>query len=348
MNIKQIIAKLKDKDFRNKVIMIAVITILCLAMQCFTIIFLKHLPLWLRIAAILLITFINVCSVLFCYIKKQELFRLSITVIVFTFIILSGFIVLDAVGFFETFSSFDALKNFVLSTGKWGKVIYVLITILQVVLIPIPSVLTEVVAANLFGPTTAFLLSACGIIIGSAIAYFIGRTFGIKVVSWIVGKKTADEYISKLRERGKLLFVIMITFPFFPDDIICMAAGVIKMPYWFFMLIVVFARPIGSAMNCYLGSGNLIPFEGWGIPVWILIFIGMAGLFYLSTKITKSKKPLIDFNNKYAVGRKLFETDKEHEEEPKIITNPAIINDRELFEKLKNNSQILNQNNKKK
>ena len=35
---------------------------------------------------------------------------------------------------------------------------------------------------------------------------------------------------------------------------------------------------------CFLSSGLLIPFSGWGIPVWIGLFIICAILFYISIR----------------------------------------------------------------
>ena len=37
----------------------------------------------------------------------------------------------------------------------------------------------------------------------------------------------------------------------------------------------------------FLGSGILIPFSGWGIPVWIVLIALMGIAFYLSWKYQK-------------------------------------------------------------
>ena len=43
-------------------------------------------------------------------------------------------------------------------------------------------------------------------------------------------------------------------------------------------------RPIIIALYCYLGTGSIIPFSGWGIPVWIAIFAVCVVLAVLSFK----------------------------------------------------------------
>ena len=61
--------------------------------------------------------------------------------------------------------------------------------------------------------------------------------------------------------------------PFFPDDVLCILAGVTNMNFWFYLIIMLVIRPIVIAVYCFFGSGTIIPFSGWGIPVWILVFV---------------------------------------------------------------------------
>ena len=72
--------------------------------------------------------------------------------------------------------------------------------------------------------------------------------------------------------------------PFFPDDILCLVAGLTKMNFPFFLVTMVLVRPAIVATYCYLGSGELIPFSGWGIPVWIAIAVVCVVLAVLSFK----------------------------------------------------------------
>lgn len=47
---------------------------------------------------------------------------------------------------------------------------------------------------------------------------------------------------------------------------------------------MVLVRPLIIAAYCFLGNGTVIPFEGWGIPVWIAIFVACIALAALSLK----------------------------------------------------------------
>ena len=93
-----------------------------------------------------------------------------------------------------------------------------------------------------------------------------------------------DKYLDILSTRGKGPFVIMQLLPFFPDDVLCILAGVTNMNFWFYLMTMLVIRPIVIAVYCFLGSGSIIPFSGWGIPVWILIFMIFITLGILTYK----------------------------------------------------------------
>ena len=113
--------------------------------------------------------------------------------------------------------------------------------------------------------------------------FWIGRKCGRKFLNWIAGKESADKWIDKMT-NGKYLFFLMMMFPLFPDDILCAVAGVTNMSFGFFFWTNVLARALGIACAVFFGSGAIIPFTGWGLLIWGVIFILIAALFYLSVR----------------------------------------------------------------
>ena len=85
----------------------------------------------------------------------------------------------------------------------------------------------------------------------------------------------------------------MMLFPFFPDDILCIVAGVTNMSNKFFIITNLITRPVSVFCTCFIGSGYLIPFKGWGIYVWILFVILLILVFLLSTKYQKNIEDFI-------------------------------------------------------
>ena len=65
-------------------------------------------------------------------------------------------------------------------------------------------------------------------------------------------------------------------------------------------------RPIYIVLVCYFGTGQIIPFSGWGIPVWISIFVIclLIIIVYLKNK-TNVEKWLMRFK-----PQKIFKKNK--------------------------------------
>ena len=55
----------------------------------------------------------------------------------------------------------------------------------------------------------------------------------------------------------------------------------------YFAGVIVLVRPLIIAAYCFLGNGSIIPFSGWGIPVWLAIIAVFATLAVLSFKYQK-------------------------------------------------------------
>lgn len=62
-------------------------------------------------------------------------------------------------------------------------------------------------------------------------------------------------------------------FPFFPDDALCMLAGLTNIPLGRFVIIMALSRPWGLIVAALMGSGSII------LPIWAWAVIGVAGLF---------------------------------------------------------------------
>ncbi|MGN0961396.1 MAG: TVP38/TMEM64 family protein, partial [Christensenellales bacterium] len=107
----------------------------------------------------------------------------------------------------------------------------------------------------------------------SYISFTLGKIFGYRLVSWIVGKENTDKYSEILRKRGGFFLALAFLLPMFPDDILCFIAGITKMSPKTFFWITLITRPVGVICMSFFGSGYVIPFSGWGIYVWIAILI---------------------------------------------------------------------------
>ncbi|MDE6585769.1 MAG: VTT domain-containing protein, partial [Clostridia bacterium] len=220
------------------------------------------------------------------FLNKEALLKTAFIIIIISAVFLAVFIAVGEIFRFDEYENdvdkIKALTKIIEDTGAWGMAVFFLIQVLQVVILPLPAAVCYIPGAVIWGPLTATLLASAGVLVGSVINYAIGKFWGKKAVVWIAGEETTQKYTAYLGKRGKGIFLIMQILPFFPDDILCMVAGLTSMNFAFFTLTIVLVRPLIIAAYCYLGSGTVIPFEGWGIAVWIIIFIVCIALAVLS------------------------------------------------------------------
>ena len=143
---------------------------------------------------------------------------------------------------------------------------------------PVQNLMIAVaVGTAMFGPLRCSIYSFIGIVLGSIVAYAIGKIVGYKAVCWIVGKENLDKWQQKLKGKDYLILSLMFLLPLFPDDILCFIAGMSSMTWGYFLVMITITRAISIFSSAF--SFELIPFTTWwGIMIWIVI----AALVFIS------------------------------------------------------------------
>lgn len=214
---------------------------------------------------------------------KRKILNTSIVLFVLVIIVLTAYLTLYYTGAIEYVNSVEKIRQLILSLGFWGRLAFVLIQFLQVTFLPIPSAISTIAGVLIYGPLQTAILSMAGIMFGSVLAFWLGRVCGRKLVVFMVGQKTCDKW-TKFLTDAKYAFFVMMVLPIFPDDVLCLVAGLTNMSWTFFVVTNLISRPIGIFTTCYIGSGEIIPFHGWGLIVWCFIIVLVAVLIFLSFK----------------------------------------------------------------
>ncbi len=222
------------------------------------------------------------------FLDKQAILKSALILLIVAAFFLASFILVGEVWHINDYENDEdkikAIVKMIENTGAWGIAVFLIIQILQVVILPLPAAICYIPGALIWGSLVGTLLASAGVLVGSLINYFIGKVWGKKAVEWIAGKETCEKYSAYFNKKGKVIFVLMQILPFFPDDILCMVAGLTAMNFPFFLAVMILVRPLVIAAYCYVLSGTFIPFEGWGLIVWGAIFIVCIVLAVLSFK----------------------------------------------------------------
>ena len=201
------------------------------------------------------------------------------------------YLIFRLTGLTQYLRDYEMLTRTIRGFGPFGAVVYVSFVIISVIALPVPGILVILAGVAIYGPLYAMFLVSIGMLIGSMLAFAIGRVFGKSLILWLFGKEKAGKYIQKVTKKSRAPLITMLILPFFPDDLLCMAAGVSDIGYGEFFFILLVTRIPVVVVTCFFGSGNIIPFDGWGRVVWIILgsLCVLGILIWFSAKYTKGR-----------------------------------------------------------
>ncbi len=286
-----------DKERKNGGLLPLLIGFLGLAIACIVfailcihgtrIVFLANNPfLFSLLASVFLIGFFAL-SVWFVIREKEIWYKGALSVFICVLFALVVLFILQRTGFFNVIQDENTLQEYLATKGAWMPVVYTVLQYLQVVILPIPSVLSTVAGVALFGPFQTMIYSLIGVLLGSFTGFFIGKRFGNKAVAWMIGEETMQKWQRKIKGKDYVLLTMMFILPVFPDDVLCFVAGLSTMTWRYFSVMIVFSRILQISLTCY--SIDLIPFTTWwGFLIWIVFFaVLLLGFVIVSKNIDR-------------------------------------------------------------
>ncbi len=180
-------------------------------------------------------------------------------------------------GYLEIFESTEALQAYVSGFGAWAPAIFMLLQIAQVIFAPIPGNVTTLAGGAMFGFWPALLYSVTAIFLGSLAAFGIGRFCGKPIIYKLAPRDVVDKYLNVLAKKQRMTLSLLFLLPFFPDDVLCLLAGLTGYSWGWFAGMVLLTRPWGLVFSALVGSGSLVmPLWGWGV----LVVLAAAAMFF--------------------------------------------------------------------
>jgi uncharacterized membrane protein YdjX (TVP38/TMEM64 family) len=126
-----------------------------------------------------------------------------------------------------SFFSQERITSWLVMTGPFAPLVYMLIMAVAVVVSPIPSLPLDILAGAFFGPWLGTLYSALGALAGAIISFLIGRYLGREIVERFLGGhilfcvQCSDKLFTKVIFLSRLVPVISF-------DIVSYGAGLTK------------------------------------------------------------------------------------------------------------------------
>lgn len=216
-------------------------------------------------------------------------------------LIICAAILLYKTGLIQKLNSLEDARAMIDASGPWAGVVYFLLQMLTVIFAPIPSNMTMLAGALVLGFFKAMALGLLAVLTGSILIFLVARQLGQRSVRRFLDRGVMDKYLPLIREKQEMFLFLTMLFPFFPDDVLCILAGLTEIPFPRFVLIMALARPWGLIFAALLGGGVIrLPFWGWALLIPTLAAVFCLALRYSTViedkllrwikQVTKNKK----------------------------------------------------------
>ena len=104
------------------------------------------------------------------------------------------------------------------------------------------------------------------------LVFLLARYLGQSFVDRMVSQSVTGRYLEIIRRKQDVFLALVFLFPFFPDDLICILAGLTTIPFRRFLIIALLTRPWGLLVACALGGSAL------SIPLWAMVLLAVGGI----------------------------------------------------------------------
>ncbi|MFR6640102.1 MAG: hypothetical protein ACLUSP_01085 [Christensenellales bacterium] len=133
-------------------------------------------------------------------------YKTIIVLSLFTLVAIVSFILLDNSGALELLTDVESLRLFIAGFGMWGYAALFVVTVFEVVVLPIPAAVTILIGTVLYESDSVVFRQQsrndCRVV--DLLLY--RNEFRYRIVSWIAGKDNADRYIGIIGKGQNAVF----------------------------------------------------------------------------------------------------------------------------------------------
>lgn len=213
--------------------------------------------------------------------EKQKKWVFAAAFVVFVvFCVLTGWLV--GVPMVEFANDPEKFREWVDASGIWGRVLFVGMVVLQVVVAFIPGEPVELAAGYAFGFWEGSALTMAGFLLGSWLVFALVRKFGVKLVEVFFHKnKIAELRFLQNPRKAKIIAFLLMLIPGTPKDFLSYFAGLTPLTLSQWLRIVAFAR-IPSLVTSSL-TGAAAGEENYllsGVMLAVTLIISISGILY--------------------------------------------------------------------
>lgn len=189
--------------------------------------------------------------------------------------------------------SLDSFRNYIISLGSLGSVVFIFFQILQTVIAPIPGEVIQVAGGYIYGVTFGVIYSTLGLLLGAIIAFYFTRLIGTPFIKKLMNKKNS-QWMADIMDSKKFSAILFIIFlvPGLPKDFLIYVAGLTPInPLKFFGILLISRFPwllASVSIGSNLHYGNYISTIIVSLIAIVSFILGICYKDKLISKFSKS------------------------------------------------------------
>lgn len=183
---------------------------------------------------------------------------------------------------YESMGGVDGLRDWLTEHTWSGRIVFIAMTVAQILLAFIPGEPLELAAGYAFGAIEGTILCIVGIVLGSALVYLLVKTLGMKIINvFFSTDKLRELPFWKNRKRLELIAFILFLIPGTPKDLMTYAIGLTPMKLHRWLIITGTAR-LPSVLTSTLCADAVAAGEYTmaGIMLAVSLLMAAVGIIY--------------------------------------------------------------------
>ena len=218
----------------------------------------------------------------------------------------------------KEWASPEFLREYILSLGWWGYLVYVFIALISIPL-PIPSTPVALAGGYIYGTFVGVMLTIIGTTLGSLLMFYLVRQWGRPLVEKLVDPHHIQHFLHIFKRRGQTAALISYALPVFPSDALNIVLGLTKIRYGTFVLLVILGTIPRYVLVSSLGGDLYAGFS------WHSIIVLLFSTIFLLIAIFREKVKRMVFKElkelEQDVEHEVVKVEEEVEEEIRKIEN---------------------------
>ncbi len=229
---------------------------------------------------------------------KRELTRkqqktIGITAISIAVVLLAVIVIFVGIPLVRFLKEPERFRAWVEERGFWGKVAFIGMVVMKVVVAVIPGEPFELAAGYAFGVWEGLLLCMIGITIGSMIVFSLVKKFGVSIIRVFFSQERIDGMkLLHTSKKGNIILSIVYIVPGTPKDFLNYCAGLttIKLHTW--LLVCSIGRIPSIITSTISGDAFVQKRYFFGILIYVVTFlVGLIGVLVYN-KVTKASEKI--------------------------------------------------------